>query len=211
MMDPTGPDSYTRHRTTSPRRIRMRKSFVLVIAVSVACSSDSTLTENLPPGLNPTAPRNPLIALLTGEASTFTMTRLGADDTSPYRINSTVCDDLPTHTDVVDSLFFHGDGGFTRVYRSVSRVWRTNGVANPIEMNLRNKWSHKGTVSGEGDILALTTTHAQQNDEPYAPFTGTFYVRTFSISGSQFSQSETLGTGCQGQRTPTTAVFTRAE
>jgi hypothetical protein len=77
-------------------------------------------------------------------------------------------------------------------------------------MNGRHKWSHRGTVSGEGDVLMLTTTHALQNDEPFAPFTGAYKLRTFSISGDQFSAPETLGTGCAGQRTPTTAIFTRS-
>ena len=117
----------------------MRKSYVLAVAVAIACNSDPTLTENLPPGINPIAPTHPLIALLSSEQSTYTMTSLGDDNTSPYRINSTVCDDLPTHTDVVDSLFFHGNGTFTRVYRTTSRVWRTSGVAEPVELYLRHK------------------------------------------------------------------------
>jgi hypothetical protein len=93
----------------------MRTSLVLVVVVAAACTRDPALTENLPPGLNPAAPRNPLIAMLASEASTFTMTRLGDDVTSPYRINSTECGGLPTHTDVVDSLFFHGDGTFASI------------------------------------------------------------------------------------------------
>lgn len=188
----------------------MRKSLVLAVAVSLGCSLEPVLTENLPPGLNPIAPKNPLIALLATEPSLFTMTRLGDDVTSPYRINSTVCNGLPTHTDVVDSLFFHGNGTFTRVYYNYGRMWRTLGVPEPVEMLGHNKWSIKGTVSGEGDVLMLTTTHYQQNEEPYAPFTGAHKVRSFAISGDQFSMPETLGTGCAGQRTPTTAVFTRS-
>jgi hypothetical protein len=185
--------------------MQMRR-FVALLTATIACSSDPL---SAPDNEIPAVPDNPLISILASEASTWTMSRLGSDASSPYRINETTCNGLPTHTDVVDSLFFHGDGTYRRVYRSLSRIWRTNGVPAPEEMNLRHKWEHNGAVTGEGDVLTLIVTHAQQNDEPFAPFTGYYNTRIFSISGAKFSAPETLGTGCAGQRIATEAVFTR--
>lgn len=139
------------------------------------------------------------------------MSRLGTDESSPYRINQTVCLGLPTHTDVVDSIFFNGDGTYRRVYRSYSRIWRTIGVPEPVEMNVRHVFEQIGPVGGEGDVLTLIVRESRQNDEPFALFpVNRPNAMAFAIRGTMFTKGETLGTGCYGERTATTAEFTRA-
>jgi hypothetical protein len=111
---------------------------------------------------------------------------------------------------VVDSIFFNGDGSYRRVYRNFNRTWRTIGVPEPVEMNGHSKFEHIGTVGGEGDVLLLTIREARQHDDPFEPFPADRRNEmAFSIKGVTFSKGETLGAGCQGERTPATAEFTR--
>lgn len=185
----------------------MRYSVLATALVLGACSAGSP-SEPVIPGV----PTNPLIAFLASEPSTYLMSKLGADEASPFRINQSVCLGLPRHDDVVDSIFFHGDGTYRRVYRAYSLMWRTIGVPEPVEMTTRYKIEQTGTVGGEGDVVTLRVLQYRQNDDPFEPF-APVPGRTdmaFAISGTMFTKGETLGTGCEGQRTATIAEFTRA-
>lgn len=185
----------------------MRPSLVLIVA-TLACSADTIVTSE---PLLPAVPTNPLISLLASEPATYVMSRLGDYDSPPYVINESICNELPYRTEVADSIFFHGDGTYRRVYRAYSLLWRTVGVAEPVQMNGRYKVEQKGTVGGEGDVLTLSATHWQQNDMPFEPYNPVLGRRetAFAINGAQFTKPETLGRGCQGERISVEAVFTR--
>ena len=184
----------------------MRYSVLATALVLGACSADSP-SEPVTPGV----PTNPLISLLADEGATYVMTRLGTDETSPFLINETRCDDgLLRRSEVVDSLFFPGDGTFHRVYRGYNLHWRTEGVSEPQPMNGYTSFEFKGKVQGEGDVLRLVVIESRQHNEPFAPTTmRNPSAISFAINGVTFSKPETLGLACNGQRTPTTAFFER--
>jgi hypothetical protein len=183
----------------------MRKSLVIV-AATLGCSLEPVATAELP-----LVPNNPLISFLASEPSTYVMSRLGTDESSPFRINQTVCLGLPRHTDVVDSIFFNGEGSYRRVYYNYNRSWRTIGVPEPVEMFGYSKFEHLGTVGGEGNVLKLIILQTRQHEDSFQPFPADRPNQmAFSISGAMFTKGETLGTGCHGERTATIAEFTRA-
>jgi len=182
------------------------RHFVLASALALTACSPDTPTEPILPGV----PTNPLVSLLADEGATYAMTRLGNDETSPFLFNETLCDDLLFRTEVVDSLFFPGDGSFRRVYRAYSLNWRTEGVSEPQQMNLYSSFELKGKVQGEGDVLRLVVIESRQHNEPFAPTTmRNPSAISFAINGATISKPETLGIGCNGQRSPTTAFFER--
>jgi hypothetical protein len=205
-MDPAvlrAPDDRSKLGAVGERE--MRASFVLAVLALAACNSATPVT---PP---PIVPTNPLVAFLASEPSTYVMTRLGPFEAPPYMINESVCSELPYRTEIADSIFFGGDGTYRRVYRAYNLMWRTSGVSEPVEMNVRYKIEQKGTVGGEGELLILSIAQWRQNDEPFAPYipvTGRTDM-AFSITGALFSKPETLGRGCNGERVPVTAEFTR--
>lgn len=183
----------------------MRYSVLASALALTACSLD---TPSEP--VRPWVPTNPLVSLLAYEGGTYAMTRLGNDETSPFLFNETFCSGLPWRTEVVDSLFFPGDGTFRRVYRAYSLNWRTEGVSEPEPRNGYSSFELKGKVQGEGDVLRLVVEQSRQHNEPFAPTTmRNPSAIAFAISGATISKSETLGVSCNGQRIPTTAFFER--
>ncbi len=180
--------------------------FVLASALALtACSADAPTEPILP-----RVPTNPLVSLLADEGATYAMTRLGNDETSPFLFNESLCDGLLYRTEIVDSLFFPGDGTFRRVYRGFSLQWRTIGVSEPQQMNGYSSVELKGKVQGEGDVLRLVVEESRQHNEPFAPTTmRNPSAIAFAINGATLSKPETFSTSCNGQRDPTTAFFER--
>lgn len=170
----------------------MRYSVLAASLVLGACSADS---PSEPVNLN--VPTNPLVSLLATQSATYALTQLGSQTAPPFMTWDAVCNDLRWRHEYADTIYFKGDGSYSRVYHYWLDGWQTIGVPEPEPRRGHYSNELSGSISGEGDLLKLSLPNNNVG------FTG------FEILGAALVKSERIGTGCVGGGTMVNAVYTR--